>query len=334
MTDHEERWERMLRAADPARTPADAPLTLAQQALRDRITAGASRAPARAPRRRLWLGVATPLVALAAMIVALVVVLPIGMAPAAAYGPRPLVYQETSLTADEVIDRAIAQLEAASPVEQSERRSRMTSWSLGYSPDAEPEKQLVIEPFVQEVAWNEDLSATIWYWAGTPSYADGPTGEIPDEREYEPGELVSTETFEPGEYTAVFPDLLDEGAERALLDPGVLPLDANAGDVIDMVMNIHMEWTLSDDDHLGLLRLLRGYDGLRVLGTTDDRLGRHVMAVAGDRGGDPDTEVTLFLSAATGRMVGVEYVALGTSAHLPVPPGTITSYTLWDDREP
>lgn len=332
MTDDEERWERMLRAADPARTPAGAPLTLAQRALRDRITAGATRTPARAPRRSLWIGIATPLAALAMLVIVLVMIVPFGAAPAAAYGPRPLEYREIPLSADEVLERAIAQLTADPAGGEAERRSRVTSWSLSYSPDAVPEKQLVIEPFVQESSWNEDLSGSLRRWAGTPFYADGPTDRIPRESEYEPGQLIGEERFGPGEYSAVFPELLEIGVTGVIAQPGYLPPGAMAGDVTDLVESILMQWTLTDRDQADVLDLVGDYEGIDVLGSSVDRLGRDVIALEAAAVADPDTRVVLLLSADTGGIVAVEHVSRGTNPHLPVPDGTVLSYSLWEDR--
>lgn len=331
MSESDENWERMLRAADPARTDAGAPLTLARQSLRDRITSGAAPVRARATRRRLWLGIAAPVVALASLVVALVVVLPLGTAPAAAYGPRPLAYQEIPLSAQEVIDQAIAQLEAPPSSVQTERRSRVTSWSLSFSPDAEPEKQLAIEPYVSEFEWREDLSGFSRTWAGTPFYADGPTGRVPDGVAHPPGELVREDRFGAGEYVAVFPAVLNEGPAKTIVQSGYLLPDARAGDVIEALANLSVEWTLSDSDVIEVLRMLTTYEGLRVRGATTDRLGHEVVALVADQVGDPTTDVTLFLSVSTGRPVGIERVDKGTNPHLPVPAGTITSYMLWGD---
>lgn len=331
MTDDEERWERMLRAADPARTPADAPLTLAQHALRDRITAGTTRAPARAPRRGVWIGITTPLVALATLMIVLVLVVPFGAAPAAAYGPRPLEYQEISLSTDEAIDHAIAQLTAGPSEGEAERRSHVTSWSLSYSPDAVPEKQLVIEPFVRDVAWQEDLSGSIRLTAGSPFYADGPGGEIPTEAEYAAGELIGEDEYAPGEFPAAFPVLSPDGIGATLTDAGLDFTGAFAGDIVVEITDINQQWTLTNEQHAEVLSLMSDLGGASILGETRDRLGRDVIGIASTVSYDEHTRIVTLLSPATGRIIGVEQVALGTNEHLPVPEGTVLSYTLWDD---
>lgn len=327
MTDREERWERMLRAADPARTAADAPLSVAQSELRERIAASV----VRPSRRRVWAGIAAPLAAVAALALVLVIVLPLGTAPAAAYGPRPLVYQSLSLSADEVVERAVAQLAAEPSEGESERRSHVTSWSLGFSPDAGPEKQLVISPYVQELEWAEDLSGSIRVWAGTPFYADGPTDRIPDDREHAPGELVGEERFGPGEYFAVFPELRERGVVDSITQDGYLAAEPTAGDIVLMAQSLQMEWTLSDGDQAELLTLVGAYGELTVLGATRDRLGRDAIALASVAAVDPHTRQILLISARTGRIIGVESVALGTNEHLPVPEGTVISYMLWEE---
>lgn len=330
MTDRDERWERMLRAADPARTAADAPLGLAQTALRERIAASAS--TVRPERRRAWIGIATPLAAVAALVIALVIVLPLGTAPAAAYGPRPLVYRELPLSADEIVEHAVGQLTAAPSEGRAERRSRVTSWSLGFSPDASPEKQLVISPYVQELEWSEDLSGSIRLWAGRPFYADGPTDRIPDDVEYAPGELVSEERFGPGEYVPVFPELRERGVVESITQEGYLAAGATPGDIVLMTQSVQMEWTLSDGEQAELLTLIGGQGELTVLGATQDRLGRDAIALASVAAVDPHARQILLISARTGRIIGVEAVALGTNEHLPVPEGTVTSYMLWEER--
>ena len=73
--------------------------------------------------------------------------------------------------------------------------------------------------------------------------------------------------------------------------------------------------------------------GLRALGTTRDRIGREVIGLGGIPSSPSNADVTLLISAGTGRIVGFESALVEANTDLDLPPGSLTEYALWDVRD-
>ncbi|KEP73849.1 hypothetical protein HR12_35265, partial [Microbacterium sp. SUBG005] len=86
------------------------------------------------------------------------------------------------------------------------------------------------------------------------------------------------------------------------------------------------EWTLDDAQQSALLDVVADAPGLRVLGTTEDRVGREVVGLAGIPSASENTDVTLLLSTATGRIVGFESALIAANTELDLPAGSLTEY--------
>ncbi|MEV7692241.1 hypothetical protein AB0N73_02810 [Microbacterium sp. NPDC089189] len=326
---------RRLRAADPARTPHDAPLTASHLALRDRITT-TGRAPAETtptPHRGRWPLFALP--AAAAMIVALFLawtLLPSNTPPAAAaLTPDPLVYTSTPSTLEEVVRMSQEKLAAGtSPATTAERGASWTGWYL-HIDNADVATSALIRPQDVICVWNADGSGTITTLAGTPYWAEDNTVALDTREAPEPGSVISTLPFDAAQAPAADPQGDTPADMRTLLTSFGLPDGASGGDVIENTRAALSWWNLTDAQHGALLSLLIETEDATVLGTTTDRAGRPVIGIAGTPSADAQTRHILLVSTQTGRIVGVETTR--TEALPPIPAGAVVSYTLWGTDE-
>lgn len=320
-----------LRDANPVKPPRNAPLTVRQRALMESIIA---ERPTPAPARRAtakWSLVAVPLGALAVLAVIFAQIGPFASAPAVAYGPPPLAYEAVNDSLEEIVHVAQQRLAAEEQPMVAERRSESVSWNLVVDESGEPAEVTFISPLVTSVTWTEDVAGTRVVREGEPFPVDDGAG-LPSDIETVPGALVDEQTFGPGEYPAFLPDAgsLDGQYARDLLAQYAPTSTTEPGDAMWAISDLLNEWTLTSTQHSYLLDALLSYDRIKVMGTTTDRLGRAVIGIQGMSNGGLAT--TLFVSSETGRIVGVETTVATDDAALPVPQGTVTSYTLWKDH--
>jgi len=333
---NDDELDRLIRAAHPTRTEPDAPLTAQQRVTLERIMATPSNAVTSSRRTTRRLLIALPAVAVVAAVVTFVavsVLIPPRPSPAAAYGPPPLTWAPSSKSVAEVVAVAHQRLASAPGPTIALRESTSSSWSLAISEAGEPEQQIAIEPIETELTWNADLSGRRLTTAGKPFRADGVTGEIPT-TDQTPGQVLADEEFGAGQYPAITPDAieLDSRGLTALVQV-YAPASGLAGDAMVAVEDLSVEWTLTNRQEGYLLDILASYEGLRVEGTATDRLGRPVVGLSAESTISPGETFTLLISAATGRIVGIQVMVTGTTAPTPVPVGTVTSYALWKDTE-
>ncbi|WP_309102701.1 hypothetical protein [Microbacterium sp.] len=327
---NDDELDEKLRLLNPASTPSGAPLTARQLAVRERIIA----TPVRRRTLVLAAAITAPVAALSVIVTMLFAVLgPVGQQPAVAYGPAPLSYSESPLTAEEAIRMAQNHLaEAVSPVPPApQRAAQSTSWRLVVSDQGEPQEVTFIEPIVTELSWQADLSGVRRVTAGETYTADGDQALASG---LKPGTLIDETHFAAGEYPAILQDaaLLDEERIRGLLNEyAPLAAGAPAGDAFWAVLDVFGEWTLTNEQHARFLGALLDYPNLKVLGTTQDRLGRDVLGLQASMS-TPGETATLLLSTTTGRIVGIETSVTSAEHPLAVPKGTVIAYILWKDN--
>lgn len=327
--------DRLLRAANPVRTERDkAPdrelMLRIMEEPRPRVT---TRPAAR------FAAVVAPMAAVIVAVMALVITNPFAQSPAAAYGPPPLQWTATQKTLDEVTEMTLNQLAQASGPATADRQSTVTAWSVSISEAGEADEVTTISPLVTELSWQEDLSGRRLVTAGTPYSAAGgresETGSLPSDA-VPPGTIIDDMAFAPGEYQALVPNAgtMDAAGFEQLLGM-YAPTDAGfrAGDAMIGVSELLGEWTLTNAQHGYLIEALVKYDGLSVLGTATDRLGREVIGLRADASLRPGETTTLLISSATGRIVGMEIAVTGADASTPVPVGTVIHYAAWKDSE-
>ncbi len=321
---------RALRRMDPAETPLDAPLPLdAERRLRQIL----DRPPVRRRRPALaWTSAA------AAVVVILTIVTGVLWMPgtsASALTPKPLVYTAvpSGTGAAEVIAQAQERLAAGDGEVAAERRSLSLGWYFSASPDG-AEATVFRREWV-DLRWNEDFSGSVVTTAAEATNADGDTVPNVDPA---PGTVVGEMRYVRNQFRPLSPTPPDASAEamRALLTTATGATEAlNAGDALVGVRSVQGEWTLSNAQQSALLDVVAASPGLRALGTTEDRLGRAVVGLAGIPSVTANTEVTLLLSTETGRIVGFESALIDANTDLDLPAGSLTEYALWDaqDRE-
>ncbi|WP_156876537.1 hypothetical protein [Microbacterium luticocti] len=331
----DETLERMIKAADPARTPVDAPLTLRQIQLRDSIVAGTyvAHRPATRKDRFRWWKTALPVAVLAACLVAVVVLSVGSIRPqsALALTPPALHFVPTGQTSQQLLQmlERHASGAPAGPA-RPERGSRTVGWYAQITQDETAGTTAVIAPQVTTIAWASDQSGSIRTVAGKPYWADESGSAIPHAAAPAEGALISEMTFGPGEYE---PSVRDEPgtSSKALadfLESAGLTSDGDAADMLDAIGNAFSSWTLTTEQQLTLIKMLLARPDAEILGAATDRAGRAVIGIAADSHRFPGTQKVLLVSGDTGRIVGLETVA--TSPSEAVPAGAVISYSLWD----
>ncbi|MEV7874223.1 hypothetical protein [Microbacterium sp. NPDC089188] len=321
---------RALRRLDPAETPLDAPLPLdAERRLRQIL----DRPPARRRRPALaWTSAA------AAVVLILTIVTGVLWMPgssASALTPKPLVYSAvpSGTGVAEVVADAQARLAAGDDGVAAERRSLSLGWYFSASPDG-AEATVFRREWV-DLRWDEDFSGSVVTTAAEATNADGDTVPNVDPA---PGTVVGDVRYVRNQFRPLSPTPPEASPEamRTLLTTATGATDTlDAGDAIVGVRSIQGEWTLDDAQQSALLDVVAASPGLRALGTTQDRLGREVVGLAGIPSSTANTEVTLLLSTETGRIVGFESALTAANTDLDLPAGSLTEYALWDaqDRE-
>lgn len=329
---YEDEIARMMRAADPARTPADGPLLQRHLAIRDRIIATGARSPR--PQRsweRIALVSAVPFAAVFMLALVVLTVLPMGV-PAVALTPAPLAYRPIADSVQEVITKAEDRLNttAAGP-QQAERRGHTVGWYMDMA-IGQSSVTTTIVPEDRLTVWHEDLSGSITVRAGRPFAAgNDPTAPVAEDAP-EPGALLWELTFAPGDFEAASvdaPGATDDEMLKFLSLFGIPLEPLEAGRVMTATERAFDQWRLTDAHHAAILRILAKAGGLEVLGATVDRVGREVIGLEAAFSPNPRFTVSVLISATTGRIVGMETITReALSADLPA--GSVTSYALWE----
>ncbi|MBB3159205.1 hypothetical protein FHS07_002923 [Microbacterium proteolyticum] len=324
MTDDE--LARALRRLDPARTPVDAPISLdAERRLREIV----GRPGARRRRPRLAIASAAAAVVLVLAIVSGVLWMP---APSAqALTPKPLVYSAVADDASRVIAEAQRRLAESTTPLAPERRSLSLGWYFSGSPD-DAEATVFRREWV-DVRWNENLSGSLVTIAAEATNADGDTVPADDPT---PGTVVGDLQFVQNQFSPLVrtPPAPTAEAMRALIAASTGASEPlAAGDVMLGVRSLQSEWTLTGSQQSALLDVVAAAPGLRVLGVTNDRLGRPVIGLGGIPSAAVNSDISLLISTETGRIVGYESALVEDNPNLKLPAGSITDYILWDVRD-
>ncbi len=329
---NDDEFARAMRRLDPARTPVDAPIPLdAERRMREIVGRPPVARPRAAARRRPVLAWTS---AAAAIVVILTIVTGVLWMPApsaSALTPTPLVYTSTPADPIEAIDAARAQLVRDDDGVVAERRSLSLGWYFSASPDG-AEATVFRREWV-DLRWNENFSGSIVTTAAEATNADGDT--VPA-GEPTPGTVVAESRYVQNQFRPLSPtpptpsvDAMRELLRTAVGAEGEL----TAGDAIIGARTLLGEWTLDDAQQSALLQVVAEAPGLRALGTTRDRIGREVIGLGGLPTPPSNADVTLLISADTGRIVGFESALVDANTDLDLPPGSLTEYALWDVRD-
>jgi hypothetical protein len=330
--------ERLMRAADPARTPADAPLTLRAEADLARITAGreSARPDIRRPWTRRWFAI--PAVAfLVLMIFAVVNVLPIdGQVDRAEAGTPPILTPKgESVPTGEAMAKAIRQLgEATRASDIPRRESEFQAWYVNTEVGAPGESSSTVSPRNTEIHWKEDLSGSQLITVGRPFSAVDGTTEVPLEAAAgKEGDVVRDESFSRGRLVVSFrdPAPVDPVAMRDYLVENGGVVDAtDPVELLDAVAELMNFWTLTPAQHSAILQMLSTMPGVESYGNVEDRLGRAGFAFR-LTSPEPDAHFysLLVVDAETGRILSLETIYLGGIAELSIAPPAVIRYLAW-----
>ncbi|GAA4765468.1 hypothetical protein [Microbacterium gilvum] len=305
----------LIRAADPARTPADAGTRA--HVVRDRIVAREGGAGRRRTRSLVLVAAA------AAGVLAISLTTPWlgGGEGAHALTPPPLDYAPVSDSAVDVVAEATAELEDADVVvAEPVRAVDALGWYLDISYGEGDVVVAARAPERTSLVWEPDLSGRSTVIAARSTWDDDAV-DAP-----EPGTVLSDIVFAPGEFTTpvVDPPAADAASLLAALADYGLPETYTAADLMTTAEGLLQQWTLSDTQEAVLLDLLADADDVVVEGEAADREGRPVIGLSA---ATPTHEVTWLVSRDTGRIVGAESALLDDLDTIPA--GSIISYTLW-----
>lgn len=315
--------DRLLRAANPA-PHRDDRLSAAHIAIREGIIRGSHPTRSRRPRKTLfWAGLTTAVATAAAAVIAVSVLSPTGQA--VALTPPPLEYR-TSGSLAEVVDDAEQALLAPPDVEQE---SRVHSVSWGWSVDIEQGNVEVVPQDITFV-WAPGETATSTIVAGDSYWSDAERPADVEPSEYQPGDLIDKVVIPPEDFTlpaeaATLSGSSPEDLKPALAVFGATP-ESSSGELLAAIIGLMQYWTLSDEQHATLLRLLVDAGDVQVLGETTDRLGRDVIGLR-VASTTPERVEAVLVSVETGRIVGTESELVKPLDTLPV---GVISYTMWD----
>ncbi|MFK3677990.1 hypothetical protein ACI2IP_09665 [Microbacterium sp. NPDC090218] len=325
MNRQDEELDRLFRAARPTDATRDRPLGAAEIALRESIIRGTVRAPKRTARPRLiWAGVTTAVATLAIAVLVTINVLTPNQ-QAVALTPPPLEYSAAGSVADVVRDAEAALSDSPGPAQESHVESVVWGWSV------ESEQQR-IESVPQEITfdWGVGKTATTTIVAAHSSWGDGdlPPGVKPSP--YRPGEIIDEVVTPPEDFDApaALTSLTGDSREAMLAALGAFGATENSssGEMLTAIDGLMQYWTLSNAQHAALLELLIDAGDVKVLGATNDRLGRDVIGLQVSSM-IPERTDTVFISRDTGRLVGAENELDEPRDGLPA---GVISYAMWD----
>jgi len=317
-----------IRRADPARSVRDDRSEAEKTAALRRITS-TPRVPARVRVASKWPWLALPV---AAAVAATLVVVQISqpVSPAAAATPPMLTVSSISQTADEVLDDAIARLQAAPDVEP-ERRAAYEGWYLQTDVDGTSPRS-VISPQRHELTWQEDLSGEVTVTAGESyTVTDGTTSPVTDDTAPPAGSTLLEEQYGAGEMPVLLttPPPADVDDLRSYL---ALATGSPANDSVGYLLGARVllsEWTLGPQHQAALLTILRESGDLEAVGDVTDRLGRPAVALRAASPDQPNFELLALLSRDSGALIALEVVYIGGLTELGVDPPCVTEYIAW-----
>ena len=319
--------DRLIRSADPARTPPYADRSAI--AVRDRIMASATAVGtprAVTWRRTVWMRAMVAAAAVAALVLTVVLVTPFGRPTASALTPPPLPYASTGETLDDVVERADASLLSSADSGVPRRGATSLGWYFDIAQSDAGVEVVPIAPEITDLTWEDDLSGSLTVTAAERYWSDG--SEAPTDDAPASGAVLSHELFAPGEapVAVVTPPGEDRESVLEALRTAGLPEDYSAADLLTAVDALFFAWTLTDRQQSILLHLLLDADGAVVQGSAEDREGRPVVGVSAKT--DGIHELTLLVSTETGRITGLETSLTEPYEVLDV--GSVISYVVWD----
>ena len=337
--DDDDDLARLIRAADPARTPLTGALDERAENDLVRITG----APVRSREIATTLRARPVFIALPSAVALLLVVVLILQGwnlfgattanKAAAVATPPLLASTPSpYTFGEVMRQAVghlrdSQTESSAPG----RHASYATWNLNVDVDFRDAPSSFISPEDVVMSWNADLSGMWIRKVGKSIATDTPPG--PNEAlPPHVGTVLRSDQFAAGEMGILNPTTPPTTREGALRYLQIVAGDHNVDpvDLVDAVQSVLNEWTLTSQQEAAMLSALKGLDGFTTWGGVTDRLGREGIAILARSKSNTHFESLLIISPSTGRVLSIETIYLGginDLRKLPIP--SVVNYTAW-----
>ena len=319
--------ENTLGRLDPAHDLTDDKINIARgrAALTAVIAAQTVPTPTATVRRRTILAGATAC-AVAAIFAIGVPLVGLDAPPANGYGPQPLPFTPLAKSLSQVVTEARADLRNDSTgVDTPIRESTSNGWFAEISGNVTDDALTAVRPQNRHLVWDEDLSGRETVTAGTPYLPDGTPIVDPTPA---PGTVLVDTTYDIGEFAS--PYGTTPAADPDSLAAPLAGPDGGAAETMNGMASLLNTWTIPNSVHAALLDILANHSNVTVEGSTTDRAGRAAIGLRATSTLTPWFDVIALISADTGRIIGVEEIYTGLDDQLAIPPGTTTSYTLWE----
>lgn len=254
---------------------------------------------------------------------------------AMAVTPQPLTITPSSLSVDDLR----AQLDASKTevgVEASQPGSLHQGWYFQFD-DASPTSRY-IQAQITSLEVAPDGSGVARIYAGAPMDENGiPLTSTPEGAE-EQGTLILDHPLEPGDalgqFSAVPPETPEE--VRPYLDQYLNPEGAafyndSAADYAMAGITVLELWTLSSEAEKSLISVILNSDGVEILGTTRDRLGRDGVVLGFSQDATEQEPITwrIIIDPTSWRILASESINILGDTKYQLPPDTVIGYTLW-----
>lgn len=322
--------EARVRAANPVATHARPVLTDRALADLQRIM---SEPPAAArPRRRrhpiVWIG-ASVAATMAIVIVLLIPNVIAGQRAVAATPPLLTVAPVTGSAADLLRELAVNVARKADTVTPNE--TSYQTWAAQLTITEDDDQSHVIQPEVVTSRWETDLSGAVRIVAGEPYPAAGaPRDAGPAQGVQAPGTVLSDDVLDAGEYPLVFaaePPVAPQAMRAYLLQATDTPNSNDAAVLFRCIQAFLSQRNPTPAQESAILAVLQTADGISVLGSVTDRLGRPGVAFAASTNEGAQLEHLLIVSP-DGTLLGAETIYRGGgSINLPNP--SVMEYIVW-----
>lgn len=229
----------------------------------------------------------------------------------------------------------IAANAAGSTTSPAEPRSATwQEWSLSTRVDGEHVRSAVV-PEAVTVTWAQDGSASVHAVTGEPFFPSSAYEEAWHEagEPGAPGTTLRDDTYAAGEFRPVYETTppTGTGQMQKYLEAGHPVAEQGTAELFVAVEDLARSWSLDGAQRAAVLQVLAAAPGVRLLGTTRDRLGRAGTAfgVDSDMGGLPMRYVLVF-DAPTGELLSGETQLTTDAGQLDVPAPSVIAYSVWE----
>lgn len=254
---------------------------------------------------------------------------------AIAVTPQPLPVRPITITSEGLLKEIRS---AASPSLQASNLGYVVEgWYFQYDSDAADGQYIQAQRIESDI--NPDGSGITRIFAGTPVDEHGTPLSPPPDDAPKPGALLEEMPAAPGELLTMFAMQPPETADRMrlyldryLASSGMEPAgDYGAGDYASALGTLMQTWTLSDAAQQAAIEVILTSDGVKIAGSTVDRIGREgiLLDLAPATFSSQESHDQLVIDTQNWRVLASETISIDGSPEFNISPGDVTSYTIW-----